>query len=109
LFAPGSRAEVAVAGALARPGRPDLAFSGRIDRLAVTQNAVLIADFKTGWDPGDAPENYLAQLALYRAALAPLHANREIRAMLIWVETGRVATIAPQALDEALLRAVDEA
>ena len=71
LFAPGSRAEVAIAGALARSGRPDLVFSGRIDRLSVTEGAVLVADFKTGEDPGEAPEAYVAQLALYRAMLAP--------------------------------------
>ena len=71
LFAPGSRAEVAITGALARPGRPDLAYSGRIDRLSVTGDAVLVADFKTGGDPGGAPEAYAAQLALYRALLAP--------------------------------------
>jgi ATP-dependent helicase/nuclease subunit A len=107
LFAPGSRAEVAVAGTLARPGRPDLVYSGRIDRLAVTESAVLIADFKTGADPGQAPEAYVAQLALYNAALAPLYPTREIRTMLIWVESGRFELIRSQALDEALRRAVD--
>jgi ATP-dependent helicase/nuclease subunit A len=107
LFAPGSRAEVAVAGALSRPGRPDLVFSGRIDRLAVTEDEVLVADFKTGPDPGEAPEAYVGQLALYCAMLAPLHPGRAIRAMLIWIETGRIDLIASQALDAAFIRAVD--
>jgi len=109
LFAAGSRAEVAIAGAFPRPGRPELIVSGRIDRLAVMEDAVLLADFKTGWDPGGAPAAYVEQLALYRAALAQLQPNREIRAMLIWIETGRIATIASEALDEALSQAVDRA
>ena len=109
VFAPGSRAEVAIGGALARSGRPDLVFSGRIDRLSVTEGAVLVADFKTGEDPGEAPEAYVAQLALYRAMLAPLYPGREIRAMLIWIEAGRVEVLAPQTLDAAFLRAVDGA
>ena len=47
LFAPGSRAEVPIVGRLHRPGRPDILVSGQIDRLVVTADAVLIADYKT--------------------------------------------------------------
>ena len=43
----GSRAEVPIVGRLARPGRPDILVSGQIDRLVVTGEAVLIADYKT--------------------------------------------------------------
>src|SRR5581483_10903301 len=46
LFAPGSRAEVPIVGRLMRGGRPVIV-SGQIDRLAVTDGAVLIGDFKT--------------------------------------------------------------
>ena len=54
--------------------------SGQIDRLAVTDDAVLIADFKTNRPPPktaeETPALYLAQMALYRAALAT-HLSRQ--------------------------------
>jgi ATP-dependent helicase/nuclease subunit A len=103
LFAPGSRAEVAVAGVLPRRGRPALPFAGRIDRLAVNADAVIIADFKSG-APVDAamPQAYVAQLALYRAALAPLYPDRPVRAFLIWLGAAEVVEIPSTKLDDAL-------
>src|SRR3984957_14440773 len=44
VFASGSRAEVAIAGRLDRPGRPTALVSGQIDRLVVTPAEVLIVD-----------------------------------------------------------------
>ena len=46
LYGPGSRAEVPIVGRLILGGKT-VRVSGQIDRLAVTQGAVLIADFKT--------------------------------------------------------------
>src|SRR6185503_4979520 len=84
LFAQGSRAEVPVVGVLS-DGRP---VSGQLDRLAVTATDVLIADYKSNRRvPGgldEIPEDYIAQLALYRAVLARLYPNHRIRAALIW-------------------------
>jgi ATP-dependent helicase/nuclease subunit A len=103
LFGPGSRAEVSIAGTLPRSGRPDLAFAGRVDRLAVAPEAVYLADFKTGDDPSSAPRAaYIEQLALYRAALAPLYPDREIKTYLVWIEAGRLTRVSPAALDSAL-------
>jgi ATP-dependent helicase/nuclease subunit A len=109
LFAPGSRAEAAVAGALARPGRPALPFDGRIDRLAVGADAVMIADFKSG-APVDLTErpDYVAQLALYRAALAPLYPDRPVRALLVWLGAAEAVEVPPAALDDALAKFVNE-
>ena len=59
LFGPGSRAEVGIAGrAILADGRP-LDITGQIDRVGITDEAVLIADFKTGPRPsaGDHPSN----------------------------------------------------
>ena len=47
MFAPGSRAEVPIVGRIARAGAPPVAVSGQVDRLAVTRDSVLIADYKT--------------------------------------------------------------
>ena len=105
LFAAGSRAEVAVAGALPRRGRPALPFAGRIDRIAVGADAVIIADFKSGAPVGaTSPPAYVAQLALYRAALAPLYPDRPVRAFLVWLGAAEAVEIPPAALDDALSR-----
>jgi ATP-dependent helicase/nuclease subunit A len=46
VFGPGSRAEIALAGAASRLPA-GLAVSGRVDRLLVEDRRVLVADFKT--------------------------------------------------------------
>jgi len=103
LFAAGSRAEVAIAGAAPRKGAPALPFYGRIDRLAVAADAVYLADYKTGAKPPDAtPRAYVAQLALYRAALAALYPDRPIRAFLVWLIGAEAVEIAAAELDESL-------
>ena len=75
LFAPGSRAEVPIVGTLPDGRR----VSGQLDRLAVTANEVLIADYKSNRTvPGsiaDIPPDYISQLALYRAVLLRLYPN----------------------------------
>jgi ATP-dependent helicase/nuclease subunit A len=102
LFGPRSRAEVEIAAAVPRPGRVPIAFAGRIDRLAVDENGVLIADFKSGAARSRTPPQYLAQLALYRAALAPLYPGRPLRAFLVWLDYPDIEEIDPGALDAAL-------
>jgi ATP-dependent helicase/nuclease subunit A len=78
-------------------------FAGRVDRLAVTSEAVYLADFKTGGDPASAPRaDYIEQLALYGAALAPLYPDRIIKAYLVWIEAGRLTRLSPATLDRAL-------
>jgi ATP-dependent helicase/nuclease subunit A len=101
---------VPVAGRL-RIGGEDVRVSGQIDRLAVTNDAVLIADFKTGAAPHGriVDDGYVLQLALYRAVLAQLYPDRPIRAALIWTELPEVTELSAAALDEALRAAVKPA
>src|SRR4029077_14337765 len=77
LFGPGSRAEAPIVGRLAAASGP-LIVSGQIDRLVVTDDAVLIADYKTDQSAPHAahevPRPYLRQLALYRAVLGKVYA-----------------------------------
>ena len=63
LFAAGSRAEVAIAGAAPREGGAALPFVGRIDRLAVAADAVYLADYKTGARPPGAQSARLCRAA----------------------------------------------
>jgi ATP-dependent helicase/nuclease subunit A len=106
LFLPGSRAEVPIVGRIARPGRVPLAVAGQIDRLAVTPEAVLIADYKTNRPAprrfDDVPPAYVAQLALYRAVLAQLYPDRPVRAALVWSDVPDLMEISAEALDQAL-------
>lgn len=106
VFAPGSRAEVAIAGRLERPGRPPALVSGQIDRLVVGPDEVLIVDFKTNQAApriaSEAPAAYVRQLALYRAVLSRLYPQTPIRAVLLWTEALEYMEISAPALDAAL-------
>jgi ATP-dependent helicase/nuclease subunit A len=108
LFAPGSRAEVSIVGRLGRGG-PQFPVSGQIDRLAVTADAVLIADYKTNRDPPKTVEealsthwHYVAQVALYRAVLGKIYADRPVRAALVWTQSPALMELPAVKLDEAL-------
>ena len=74
-------------------GSRDYAVSGRIDRMAVTDGAVEIVDFKTNRVPpgsvDEVPFEHRAQLAIYRAILSPLYPGREIRCGLIYTEAAK--------------------
>ena len=104
LFLPGSRAEVSIVGRL--DGRP---VSGQVDRLVVTPDEVLIADYKTNRPaPRSLDEakkrhaDYVRQLALYRAVLAQLYPGRPVRAALLWTDTPDLMEIPAADLDAAL-------
>lgn len=108
LFAPGSKAEVPVAGRLG-----ERMVVGQVDRLAVTADAILIADYKTGRDVPSSVEDavarypqYIRQLALYRAVLDQLYAGRPVRAALLWTETPLLMEIPAHVLDAALAAAL---
>jgi len=103
LFLPGSRAEVPIVGRLANGA---LAVSGQVDRLAVTDDSVLIADYKTNRPaprrPEEVPDAYVTQLALYRAVLGQLFPDKPIRAALIWTDVPDLMEISAAHLDAAL-------
>jgi ATP-dependent helicase/nuclease subunit A len=107
LYGPASRAEVPIVGKI-RKGEQTVLVSGRIDRLAVTPDAVLIGDFKTNRPPprtaDEVPPAYVEQLALYRAVLAQLYPGRPVRAALIWTESIEFMEFSATALDQALAR-----
>jgi ATP-dependent helicase/nuclease subunit A len=101
LFAPGSRAEVPIVGKLGTT-----IVSGQVDRLAVTGDAVLIADYKTNRpaprtlaDALKTHRGYVRQLALYRAVLGRIYPGRAIRAALIWTDNAALMDIPAAALD----------
>ncbi|HYC17910.1 MAG TPA: double-strand break repair helicase AddA [Pseudolabrys sp.] len=108
LFAPGSRAEVSIGGRVAAADGTMSLVSGQVDRLAVTQDAILIADFKTNRPAPRrieaVPRGYISQLALYRAVLKKLYPDRKVRAVLLWTEVPDLMELSPDILDEAFSR-----
>ncbi|RWP33263.1 double-strand break repair helicase AddA [Mesorhizobium sp.] len=107
LFAPNSRAEVAVMGSLEVKGKLR-SISGKIDRLAITSGKVSIVDYKTNRPApatlSDVPPAYVLQLALYRALLQPLYPGHEVSAALLFTEAPRLIELPPAAMDDALAR-----
>jgi ATP-dependent helicase/nuclease subunit A len=107
LFGANSRAEVPIVGRLSLNGRR-VAVAGQIDRLVVSADRVLIADYKTNRPPppdiGHVPAAYVAQLALYRAVLGKLYAGRPVGAVLLWTEIPGLTEIPADLMEEALAR-----
>ena len=102
VFGPGSRAEVALAGGAASLP-PGFAVSGRVDRLMIGKDRVLVVDFKTNRPAPDAVDNadpaYVRQMALYWALLGEIYPGRTIEAALLWTDGPRL-----MAVPEALMR-----
>ena len=92
-FAPvwgdGGRAEAAVAGHAAELP-PGLKISGRVDRMVVTRDRVLVVDFKTNRPSPDrieqADPSYLMQMAIYVAVLREIFPGRTVEAALVWTD-----------------------
>jgi ATP-dependent helicase/nuclease subunit A len=105
LFCPGSRAEVPIVGRIARAGGT-IAVSGQVDRLAVTDNAVLIADYKTNHPAprriDEVPPAYIRQLALYRAILTTLFPDRAVRAALVWTDVPDLMEVSAALMDREI-------
>ncbi len=83
LFGPHGRAEVPISGVVAGQ-----VIGGLIDRLAVLEDRILIADYKTNRSPPTGPDTtpvlYLRQMAAYRSVLAAIFPDRPIHCMLVW-------------------------
>ncbi len=105
VFGPGSKAEVAIAGR----GRslPDgVRISGRIDRLLVEPDRVLVVDFKTNRPSPPSIEAadgaYIAQMAVYADVLAAAFPGRRIEAALVWTDGPKLMPIPENLLGLAL-------
>ncbi len=105
VFGPASRAEVALAG-----GAPDLprglAVSGRIDRLVVEPDRVLVVDYKTNRPSPErieaADPAYVTQMAVYAAVLRAAFPGRRVEAALVWTDGPKLMTVPEKLMAEAL-------
>lgn len=112
-FGPDSRPEVALAGSIGRSARGDeIMLSGRIDRLVVTDDRVLIIDYKSNRPAPDRAEDaaiaYQRQLAGYVALLRQIYPQKTIEAALLWTDGPKLTPLSEALvnlrLDEILLR-----
>jgi ATP-dependent helicase/nuclease subunit A len=99
LFGPDGRAEVPLTGVIGQS-----IVGGLVDRLAVLDDQVLVADFKTNRRapsrPEDTPVLYLRQMATYRAVLRAIFPDRPVRCALIWTRAARVMLLPDPLLDD---------
>ena len=115
IFAPGSRAEVPFIGSIPdsvsdSAGKPEAGAARRVrirvDRLVVTDDKVLIVDFKSDARPAGVaaaiPQGYMRQLAVYRSIVQAAYPQHEVACAIVWTANGQLAP-----LDAALLDAVD--
>jgi ATP-dependent helicase/nuclease subunit A len=98
LFGPSSRAEVPLTGVLG-----NAVVGGLVDRLAVLDDRVLLADYKTNRRPpdtlDDTPVLYLRQFAAYRAVLRQIFPDRPVHCALVWTQAARVSILPDALLD----------
>jgi len=103
VFAPGSQAEVSLAGGAAE--LPDnIRLSGQIDRLCVTDDTVWIVDYKSNRPPpkteADVAQLYIRQMAAYRALARELYPDKTVRTALLWTDGPHMMTLSDQILDK---------
>jgi ATP-dependent helicase/nuclease subunit A len=102
IFGPGSRAEAPIVGVLERPSGVEVV-SGQIDRLLVTENEVLVVDYKTlrpaPSDSSQVPLAYRRQLAGYKGLLQKVFPGKTVRCALLWTDIPRLMPV-----DDELLK-----
>ncbi|ADZ72613.1 double-strand break repair helicase AddA [Polymorphum gilvum] len=108
LFAARGRAEVAIVGTLTGPDGRQVAVSGQIDRLVEEPGRVLIVDYKTNARPPalleGVPEEYLAQLAVYRRLVQDIFPGLPVEAALLWTAAPSLMPLPGDLLDAAFSR-----
>lgn len=92
LFSPSSVAEVSVMGLV-----DDRIISGQIDRLVITEDKVMIIDYKTNRPAASAlnevPTAYLKQMRAYRSLIARLYPTKQIETYILWTNTSHIMKI----------------
>ena len=105
VFGPHSRAEASVAGT-APELPPGLHLSGRVDRMVVAPDRVLVVDFKTNRPAPDRIEDaeptYITQIALYAAVLRAIFPGRAVEGALVWTDGPRLMAVPEAMMAEAL-------
>ncbi|HET7881752.1 MAG TPA: double-strand break repair helicase AddA [Acetobacteraceae bacterium] len=98
LFGPDSRAEVPLTGVVG-----GAVVGGLVDRLAVLDDRVLVADYKTNRNPPekveDTPMLYRRQMGAYRAVLRQIFPDKPVACALVWTQSAQVVMLPDELLD----------
>ncbi len=104
VFAPGGRNEAAIVGTL--PGGQMV--NGRVDRLIIHDDHVMIIDYKTDRPAplraSDIETPYLVQMAAYRAVFLALFPDRPVRCALLYTDGPHLIELDGQTMSESLNR-----
>lgn len=105
IFAPNTLAEVELTATLPRSGR---VLYGIVDRLIITDDTVMVVDFKTNRLVPDAaemtPDGILRQMAVYREALRQIYPNHAIETSILWTHHAKLMPIPASLLDDTYRR-----
>src|SRR5690606_27904417 len=92
LFGPGALAETPLAATVG-----EQVIAGTADRLLVTPERVLVADFKTARRPpaslAEVPPATLRQMAAYVAALEAIYPGRPVEAAVLYTQAPRLIAL----------------
>lgn len=109
IFAAGGRSEAAIVGRLSigQPAEERLV-NGRVDRLIIQPDKVLIIDYKTDRPaPKDADGvefAYRVQMAAYRAVLQDIYTDRPVRCALLYTDGPHLIELQGDDMSESLNR-----
>ena len=105
LFGSNSRAEVPFFAEAQRQGKagPErVRIIGRVDRIVVNPDSVLLVDYKSDADPVMEPENikpaYVQQLALYALVAGELFPGKHVEAAILWTSLESLVKLPPAVL-----------
>ncbi len=105
LFTSTGMAEISLTGTL-DPGGLNRRVSGQIDRLAVFEDYVLIADYKSDrqipTESNKVADQYLVQLAIYRQLVAQIYPDKKIKCTLLWTTGPQMMEIETELLVKSL-------
>ena len=106
IFTPEGRAEAPIVGGNEHELPKGMRINGRVDRLVVTQDYVLIIDFKTDRPAParveDVGQVYTTQMAAYRAVLMAAYPERPVRCAIVWTDGPRMMELISTHMDQAL-------
>ncbi len=99
LFSPESLAEAPIAAVVDQH-----VISGTVDRLLITEENIIVVDFKTGRlvprDSSDVPLSYLRQMSAYVTALRKIFPDRPIKAALLYTHGPHLLELSDDIIDQ---------
>lgn len=98
LFGAQSRSEQAISGMMEQNSEHSgQVVLGKVDRFCLEKDSVWLCDYKTGRRPprdvSQTPATYLRQMAAYRAVMAQVYPDKEIRCFLVWTEGPQISEL----------------